>query len=85
MRLSGVKLQKAIVDRARAHGYLVAHFRRSSPRPGVWVTAMDGDKGFPDLVLARPGRLIFMEVKGDGDRLSEYANQAIARSNCSRA
>jgi len=31
---------------------------------------MQGDKGFPDLVLVRPPRVIFVELKSDSGKLS---------------
>lgn len=54
--------QSRVVDLARLLGYLVAHFRPAQTAHG-WRTAMTGDQGFPDLVLVRPPRVIFVELK----------------------
>jgi hypothetical protein len=41
----------------------VAHFCTSQVR-GMWMTAVKGDgKGFPDLVIAGPGGMLFRELK----------------------
>lgn len=78
MTLSGKQLQDAIVDEARTLGYRVAHFTPAQVRPGVFVTkyAYDG-KGFPDLVLVsgRRRRVLFLEIKGRGDRIRDEAQQ----------
>lgn len=61
--------QALVVDIARAHGWLVAHFRPSLERSGRWSTAVAADgAGFPDLCLARE-RVVFVELKGQRGRL----------------
>lgn len=52
-----------VIDLAKITGWRVAHFRPAMTARGAWVTRMDGHTGFPDLVLLRPGRLIFAELK----------------------
>ena len=39
-------------------------------RKGRWATHLDGHPGLPDLILARKGRLIFLEVKAERGKLS---------------
>lgn len=53
----------AIVEHAQARGWLVAHFRPALTGRG-YRTAMQGDVGFVDLVLARDGVVFCWEVKG---------------------
>ena len=76
--MTGKMLQDAIAELARRLGYKVAHFHTSQVSKGAWATPAKYDaKGFPDLILARPrpnnsmapARLLFVEVKGDRDRL----------------
>lgn len=68
--LRGKPLQKAIVAEARRQGWLVAHFYAVETTNRGWVTPVAADgKGFPDLLLVRD-RVIAIEVKGDGDRMS---------------
>lgn len=59
-------LQRAIIDAARARGWLVAHFRPAQTATGRWVTPVEADgKGFPDLILAHPaGGFLALELKG---------------------
>ena len=58
--LTETQFQTKVVDLARARGWLVYHTydsRRSAP-------------GFPDLVLARDGRVMFVELKASAGRIS---------------
>jgi hypothetical protein len=52
-----------VTDLAKHCGWLVHHDRPSRRADGSWRTAVEGDAGFPDLVLARDGRVIFAELK----------------------
>lgn len=54
-----------VIARAHDHGYLVAHFRPARTAKG-YRTPIQGDTGFPDLVLAKPGDLIVSEIKRNG-------------------
>jgi len=51
-----------VVDTARLYGWLVTHFRPAKTAKG-WRTPLQGDSGFPDLVLARGGKVIHAELK----------------------
>ena len=62
--------QKTVIDYAHMQGWIVAHFRPARTEKG-WRTAVSADgKGFPDLVLVRPPRVIFSEIKGATGELS---------------
>jgi hypothetical protein len=54
--------QAAIIDLALFYGWRVCHFRPARTAKG-WRTSIIGHKGFPDLVLARHGRVITAELK----------------------
>ena len=59
-----------VVDLAHIYHWRVAHFRAAMTKYG-WKTPIQGDKGFPDLVLVRGDRLIFAELKAEGGNLSK--------------
>jgi hypothetical protein len=61
-RMSERELLDAVVDAARLLGWRVMHQRPGRTLDG-WRTAIQGHPGFPDLVLLRPPRLIFAELK----------------------
>lgn len=53
---------EVVIGLARLRGWRCAHFRPARTEHG-WRTAMTGDVGFPDLVLARRGIVLFVELK----------------------
>ena len=62
------EFQQQIIDYAHLNGWRVAHFRsvRIQREDGsyYYATPVQADgEGFPDLVLIRPPRLVFAEVK----------------------
>jgi hypothetical protein len=61
--MSEADLQRAIIDTARLHGWLVHHDRPVTDRRGRTRTAVAGDAGFPDLVIAKDGVVLFIECK----------------------
>lgn len=67
-------LQQNIIELANLLGWRVAHFRPALCKVGgrlVYRTAVSGQgKGFPDLVLARAGRVLFIECKAEKGKLS---------------
>ena len=70
--ITEAQLLVAIVRAACLGGYRVAHFRPARTEAG-WRTPVQGDgAGFPDLVLAHPGRgeLLFRELKSKRGRLT---------------
>ncbi len=60
--------QQAVIDLARLMGWRVHHTRPALTQRGRWLTPIQGDAGFPDLVLCRPPRLILAELKRVGAR-----------------
>lgn len=63
---------------ARIAGWRLAHFRPAINRSGHWSTPMQGNPGFPDLVLVRPPRVLFVELKSEKGKLSEHQRDWIA-------
>jgi len=59
-----------IIRMAQMFGWMTAHFRPGK-QGSRYVTAVQGDGvGFPDLVLIKPGRVIFSELKSEKGRLT---------------
>lgn len=63
--LSEADWQALVMDTARLTGWRVAHFRPARTARGDWRTPMQGDPGFPDLVLVRAGTVLLAELKSD--------------------
>jgi hypothetical protein len=62
LAMSEEELQDAVIQAAQLQGWVVVHHRPARTEKG-WRTAVQGQKGFPDLVLARDGRVLFRELK----------------------
>jgi hypothetical protein len=64
-RITEEDFKANIIELATTLGWKVHHDRPAlDPRQGFeWRTALEGDAGFPDLVLAKAGRIIFAELK----------------------
>mgnify|MGYP001585176942 CR=1 FL=1 len=64
-------LQAAVIDLAHLLGWRIFHARPAQNSRGDWRTAVSADgAGFPDLVMARKGVVIFAELKSEKGRLS---------------
>ena len=64
--------QSQVMMLAKLHGWLVMHTRAVEIRPGIWKTPMQGNAGFPDLVIAHATRgVIFAELKAEKGKLSD--------------
>lgn len=66
--MSEDELLDNVLDLVGVLGYLVHHDRPAAGSRGEWSTAIQGDAGFPDLVLGHPqtGALFFVELKREG-------------------
>lgn len=69
--------QKTIIEAARTLGYLVHHTRPAQTGRG-WRTPIQGDRGFPDLVIAGHGRLFVVELKRKPNRVGVEQMEWIA-------
>lgn len=62
-KLSEAEFLRQLLELARALGWRSAHFRPARTAKG-WRTPLAGDaKGWPDLVLVRGRRALFVELK----------------------
>lgn len=72
LRIGESQLQAAIIELAKWEGWMVFHPMPVQNQAGRWRTALQGDKGFPDLVLAHKERgIIFVELKSTIGRISD--------------
>lgn len=62
-------LTATVIELAHFHHWKVAHFRPARTRRG-WRTLVQGDIGSPDLILARNGVVLLVELKAQRGRLS---------------
>lgn len=58
-----------VVDAARMHGWHASHQRPAQVRNGRWATAVTGNVGAPDLLLARGGVVLCAELKTNKGKL----------------
>jgi VRR-NUC domain-containing protein len=69
------QFQKAVIDLAKACGWMVMHSRPARVKvrgKETWRTPLQGDAGFPDLVLARDAEeLLLVELKRTGQKRRE--------------
>ena len=69
--MTEAELQDVVAETARWLGWKVAHFRSSRTSSGGYATAVQYDgAGFPDLVLARAGEVVFAELKAERGKLT---------------
>lgn len=59
-------LLRCVLDLAKVYGWRTFHARPAMTAKGYRTPVQGDGKGFPDLVLAREGRVIFAELKVDG-------------------
>ncbi len=64
-RLTEAAFTATVIEFAKLYGWLVTHFRPAQTARG-WRTPVQGDKGFPDCVFAKEGRVVFAELKVKG-------------------
>lgn len=55
-------------------GWTWKHDEPAVRQSGKWATSFRGDKGFPDYIATRDGRLIFAEIKNEKGRLTKNQN-----------
>lgn len=61
-------LLRAVIEMAQRLGWMAHHARPAPTRSGGYATPIAGNRGFPDLVLARAGVVLFVELKSESGR-----------------
>jgi len=73
--MSEAEFQTSVISLARMYGWRVQHARAVQMANGKWLTPIQGDAGFPDLILVKPGArggIIFAELKTDLGRVAPH-------------
>jgi hypothetical protein len=68
--MSEEELEDAVIEAAQFLGWTVVHHRPARTKDGEWRTAIKGQKGFPDLCLARDGTVLLRELKREKGKTS---------------
>ncbi len=63
------ELQAHVNKALHQFGWRFTHFRTAITSKGAYVTALAGDKGFPDVIAIRGSRLLFAELKREQGKL----------------
>ena len=60
-------LKSIVVNLARRYGWLIHHDLPAMNIRGRWATHVEGDVGFPDLLLVHPnrGQMLVVELKSE--------------------
>ena len=69
--MSETELKDAVIEMASLFGWLVHHDRPARKGDGGWATHIQGNAGFPDLCMARDGRVIFAELKSETGKFTD--------------
>lgn len=73
--MSEAELQTAVLQAAQLFKWRVHHCKPAQTPDGKWLTRIAGHRGFPDLCLVRPPRVLFVELKSAKGRLSPDQTQ----------
>lgn len=63
--ISETEFQQRLIETAQLYGWKVVHYRKSRHQSGKWATAVQGDNGGQDIILAKNGLVILAELKKD--------------------
>lgn len=76
--MSEGQLQSAVIEMARLLRWRVHHDRPARRSDGSWSTPVQGDPGFPDLLLVRRGTVLAVELKSERGRLTTEQERWLA-------
>ena len=71
-KMSEADFKDILISVARRYGWLVHHDLPAQNSRGRWATHVQGDAGFPDLILLHPnsGKLFAIELKSEKGKTS---------------
>ena len=80
MAMLEAQFKNAVIEVAQRYGWFVHHDLPAMNKRGKWATHIQGDSGFPDLVLVNPkGVLVFAELKTDIGEVRKTQNAWLDR------
>lgn len=71
IEMSEKEFQNQVMDMAKDLDWMRMHTRPAMRQSGGWSTPIQGEKGWPDIVLVRGPRMILAELKSESGRLSD--------------
>lgn len=73
------QFQAAVQDYATLNGWSWMHIQKALNDRGYWRTPITGQlgKGWPDLVLVRNTRLLFVELKGEHGKVTGIQSEVL--------
>jgi hypothetical protein len=69
MSITGTQLMNQIIDYGLLRGWRIHHDRPAMTFKG-YRTAVQGHKGFPDILLVKPPRILVIECKSTSEKVS---------------
>lgn len=70
LKVSEASFQSAVCDLATATGWRWCHFRPGRVQGGGWRTPIAGSPGWPDLMMCRGDKALFVELKAADGRVT---------------
>ncbi len=70
--MTETELKDIVISVAKRYGWLIHHDLPAQNNRGRWLTNIQGDAGFPDLLMVHPvsGKILAVELKSERGKLS---------------
>jgi hypothetical protein len=70
--MNETEFKDLVIGVAKRYGWLIHHDLPAMNRRGAWATHIQGDAGFPDLLLIHPtgGKILAIELKSEKGKTS---------------
>jgi hypothetical protein len=70
--MTEAEFKNVVISVAKRYGWLIHHDLPAQNSRGKWATHIQGDAGFPDLLMVHPvsGKILAVELKAEKGKLS---------------
>ena len=70
--MTEAEFKNVVISIAKRYGWLIHHDLPAQNARGKWATHIQGDAGFPDLLMVHPvsGKILAVELKAEKGKLS---------------